>query len=51
MITVPAAFTFATTRDHWETLLRARAIEGQAFMSPPTRSASTRRASAPAGAR
>jgi predicted amidohydrolase len=32
VITVPAAFTLATTRDHWETLLRARAIENQAFM-------------------
>ena len=31
-ITVPAAFTLATTRDHWETLLRARAIENQLFM-------------------
>ena len=28
----PAAFTLATTRDHWETLLRARAIENQAFV-------------------
>ncbi len=28
---LPAAFTLATTRDHWETLLRARAIENQAF--------------------
>jgi predicted amidohydrolase len=32
VITVPAAFTLATTRDHWETLLRARAIEDQAFV-------------------
>ena len=32
VIAVPAAFTFATTRDHWEVLLRARAIEGQAFV-------------------
>jgi predicted amidohydrolase len=29
---VPAAFTLATTRDHWEILLRARAIEGQCFV-------------------
>jgi predicted amidohydrolase len=29
---VPAAFTLATTRDHWEVLLRARAIENQAFV-------------------
>jgi len=32
VLTVPAAFTLATTRDHWETLLRARAIENQAFV-------------------
>ncbi len=51
IIAVPAAFTLATTREHWEVLLRARAIEDQASSSPPTRSASTPRASAPAGAR
>jgi deaminated glutathione amidase len=32
VMTVPAAFTLATTRDHWEVLLRARAIEDQAFV-------------------
>jgi predicted amidohydrolase len=32
IVTVPAAFTLATTRDHWEPLLRARAIENQAFV-------------------
>jgi deaminated glutathione amidase len=32
VIVVPAAFTLQTTRDHWETLLRARAIENQAFV-------------------
>jgi predicted amidohydrolase len=32
LLLVPAAFTLATTRDHWETLLRARAIENQAFV-------------------
>jgi len=32
IIAVPAAFTLATTRDHWEPLLRARAIENQAFV-------------------
>ncbi len=32
VISIPAAFTLATTRDHWETLLRARAIENQAFV-------------------
>jgi predicted amidohydrolase len=29
---LPAAFTLATTRDHWEVLVRARAIENQAFV-------------------
>jgi len=33
VIAVPAAFTLATTRDHWETLVRARAIENQAFVA------------------
>jgi predicted amidohydrolase len=32
VIAVPAAFTEATGRDHWEPLLRARAIENQAFV-------------------
>src|SRR5204862_4894643 len=32
VIVVPSAFTLATTRDHWEILLRARAIEDQAFV-------------------
>jgi deaminated glutathione amidase len=32
VLPLPSAFTLATTRDHWETLLRARAIENQAFV-------------------
>jgi deaminated glutathione amidase len=32
VITVPAAFTEPTTRDHWEVLVRARAIEDQCFV-------------------
>jgi deaminated glutathione amidase len=32
VIAVPSAFTLATTRDHWETLVRARAIEDQCFV-------------------
>jgi predicted amidohydrolase len=32
VLSVPAAFTLATTRDHWEVLLRARAIENQCFV-------------------
>jgi deaminated glutathione amidase len=32
---VPSAFTLPTTRDHWELLLRARAIENHAFVVAP----------------
>ncbi len=32
VLVVPAAFTLATTREHWEILLRARAIEDQCFV-------------------
>jgi predicted amidohydrolase len=32
VITVPSAFTERTGRDHWEVLVRARAIEDQIFM-------------------
>ncbi|HET7177775.1 MAG TPA: carbon-nitrogen hydrolase family protein, partial [Solirubrobacterales bacterium] len=35
VITVPSAFTLATGRDHWEVLLRARAIENQVFVLAP----------------
>ncbi len=35
LLTVPSAFTDATGRDHWEVLLRARAIESQAFLLAP----------------
>jgi predicted amidohydrolase len=35
VVTIPAAFTLATTRDHWEVLVRARAIENQAFIIAP----------------
>jgi deaminated glutathione amidase len=35
VLLVPSAFTLATTRDHWELLLRARAIENQAFVVAP----------------
>jgi predicted amidohydrolase len=31
-VTVPSAFTTVTGRDHWEVLLRARAIENQLFV-------------------
>jgi predicted amidohydrolase len=32
MLVVPAAFMLHTGRDHWEVLLRARAIENQCFV-------------------
>ncbi|HKH14849.1 MAG TPA: carbon-nitrogen hydrolase family protein [Solirubrobacterales bacterium] len=35
VLTVPSAFTFETGKDHWEVLLRARAIENQAFVVAP----------------
>ena len=35
VLTVPSAFTAVTGRDHWEVLLRARAIENQAFVVAP----------------
>jgi predicted amidohydrolase len=35
VITVPSAFTLPTTRDHWEVLLRARAIENGCFIVAP----------------
>jgi len=35
VIVVPSAFTLATTRDHWEVLIRARAIENQCFVIAP----------------
>ncbi|MDJ0789141.1 MAG: carbon-nitrogen hydrolase family protein [Myxococcota bacterium] len=34
-LTVPSAFARETGRDHWEVLLRARAIENQAFVVAP----------------
>ncbi|MFM1652864.1 carbon-nitrogen hydrolase family protein [Brevibacillus sp. B_LB10_24] len=35
IITVPAAFPMYTGKDHWEVLLRARAIENQAYVIAP----------------
>jgi len=32
IVVVPAAFTLATGKDHWHVLLRARAIEAQAYV-------------------
>lgn len=35
VLTVPAAFTLQTGKDHWKLLLRARAVENQAFVIAP----------------
>ncbi|HHN75528.1 MAG TPA: carbon-nitrogen hydrolase family protein [Acidobacteria bacterium] len=35
LLAVPAAFTAVTGKEHWEALLRARAIENQAFVIAP----------------
>jgi predicted amidohydrolase len=35
LIFLPAAFTLATGRDHWEVLIRARAIENQVYIIAP----------------
>jgi predicted amidohydrolase len=38
VLTVPSAFTTPTGRAHWHILLRARAIENQAFVLAPNQS-------------
>jgi predicted amidohydrolase len=35
IIAVPSAFTYETGKDHWHVLLRARAIENQAYVMAP----------------
>jgi predicted amidohydrolase len=35
VVTVPAAFTVPTGKDHWQPLLRARAIENQVYILAP----------------
>lgn len=35
LVSVPSAFTYTTGRAHWETLLRARAIENQCYVIAP----------------
>ncbi|MBY6243393.1 carbon-nitrogen hydrolase family protein [Methylosinus sp. Sm6] len=35
MIALPSAFTMVTGKDHWEVLLRARAIESQTYLVAP----------------
>ena len=48
VLTVPANFTERTGRDHWEVLLRARAIENGAYVLAPV---AGQRAARPAGLR
>ena len=40
LLTVPAAFTLVTGKDHWEVLLRARAIENQSYVLAPAQTGS-----------
>jgi predicted amidohydrolase len=41
VVVIPSAFTAATGKDHWETLLRARAIENQVFVVAPNQRGSS----------
>ena len=45
-VTLPSAFTAATGKDHWEPLLRARAIENQVFVIAPNRARQQQREAA-----
>ena len=38
VILVPSAFSRVTGKDHWQTLLRARAIENQVYILAPAQS-------------
>ena len=38
ILTIPSAFTMTTGKDHWYPLLRARAIESQAYVIAPAQS-------------
>src|SRR5206468_1080028 len=40
-LTVPAHFTTHTGKDHWELLLRARAVENQCFVAAPAQFGTT----------
>jgi predicted amidohydrolase len=40
-VSLPSAFTAATGKDHWEPLLRARAIENQVFVIAPNQRGSS----------
>jgi predicted amidohydrolase len=42
LVTVPAAFTVPTGRDHWHVLMRARAIENQYYIAAPGQVGDTR---------
>ena len=42
LVTVPAAFTVPTGRDHWHVLMRARAIENQYYVAAPGQVGETR---------
>lgn len=42
LILIPSAFSAHTGKDHWEVLIRARAIENQVFIMAPNRSGTSR---------
>src|ERR687887_1492982 len=42
LVSVPAAFTVPTGRDHWQVLIRARAIENQCYVAAPGQVGETR---------
>ena len=48
---VPAAFTLFTGSDHWELLLRARAVENQCYVVAANQWGRSRTARRPTGAR
>jgi nitrilase len=45
LLMVPSSFTLMTGKDHWEVLLRARAIESQCYVAAPAQVGSFRAAS------
>ena len=51
LATVPAHFTLYTGKDHWQLLLRARAVENSFYVAAPARSARPGSAARATGAR
>ena len=51
VVVLPSAFTLPTTRDHWEILVRARAIENEVFVIAANQVGPTPAGITPGGAR